>query len=294
MRETNNFTKHLEPFVPRDFDRIDESHHPPINFLAESVHVMETVQFCEYQFSHEGDLSANVEQMLWDIAASSFVLLMSHFEIFQRELFADIVRIISYDNPSNDDAALAKRLEKVGCKLDIERVLAQRYEPKNGGQLIADSMPGWHSPERVNGYFGVLLSQSQFFSRTRCADLTLLWQLRHSIVHTGGWLSREDAAKVRALEFWGDKPILFKSSFIEEVVRQFHEIVEDGLKQLARGYKQIFLSKDYTAEHEDIACDIFRVDSPRRDWLRNPMSSTEMHKMRMANTLPQWMDENQP
>lgn len=90
-------------------------------------------------------------------------------------------------------------------EVDLVRLAAHRSEGVAPvGMLIADSMRGWHDPEAVNGMFRAFGSGTDLFSRDDCERLAVLWQFRHSIVHTGGTLTQPDAQKVEAIKSLGD------------------------------------------------------------------------------------------
>jgi hypothetical protein len=64
------------------------------------------------------------------------------------------------------------------------------------------------------------------FDANTTEEICVLWQLRHSIVHTGAWLTFPDAQKIQPLASWGGKPIIFEHTFVNAVARRFHSIVK--------------------------------------------------------------------
>ena len=53
----------------------------------------------------------------------------------------------------------------------------------------------------------------------------MLWQLRHSIVHTAGTIGRPDAQKVPDLASFGNHEIVAPPTFIDATARRLHRVV---------------------------------------------------------------------
>lgn len=103
------------------------------------------------------------------------------------------------------------------------------------GIMLADSLKNWSSPEIVNKYFQCFVNYS-FFSKEHTKQLLVLWQLRHSIVHNGGTITRADAQKVKALNKFPNQNILLDSNFIFEVSRKMHKIVKISTSGIGEKY----------------------------------------------------------
>jgi hypothetical protein len=94
----------------------------------------------------------------------------------------------------------------------------------------------------------------------------VLWQIRHSIVHTGAWLTLPDAQKVKRLKPYGGKPLVFEDSFINAVSRRFHRIVRDANGRLLADCKTLLTTN--APGHAVKNIDTFlAVKSPKQVWL---------------------------
>jgi len=182
----------------------------------------------------DGNYNTDSQDSLRHISCAILGTLMGHFETYQKSLFAGVVeRTNSF--PSFDIERFLKHFDKhCGGEISIstDRLLAFRELSAPVGFVIADSLSSWHSAVRVNSYFKAFDVKQDLFSNTEVSDLEVLWQLRHSIVHTGAWLTVPDAKKVRRLSKLGDKPIVFDSMFINAVCRRFHRIVKNANQRL--------------------------------------------------------------
>jgi len=162
-----------------------------------------------------------------------------------------------------------KALEKeASIDLDWERLAAHRASGAGSvGALLADSMNGWHSPEKVNKYFGCFRLNFTLFGNVEIERINTLWQLRHSIVHTGGTLTLADAQKVKALKGYGDRKIAFNKNFIFEVARKFHPIVKTSTEGLGNNFKQRLVNGISDEDRQRID-KFFEVKSSVGVWLK--------------------------
>lgn len=135
------------------------------------------------------------------------------------------------------------------------------------GALLADSMNGWHSPAKVNKYFGCFRLNFEPFGNTESSRLETLWQLRHSIVHTGGTLTLADAQKVTTLEGLGDRKLAFEKNFIFEVARKLHPLIKTSTEGLGNGFRQRLVSSVSVDKRQRID-EFFEVRSSVAAWLR--------------------------
>lgn len=238
---------------------------PATTFLKEVTHVCDSINQCSRSFSRkkDGTFTADSADAFQRLSMSAFALLLSHFETYQREQFAILINTLDYMD-TVDDVELAKRLAKAGCELSLQRILTGRGDPREPGQIIADSLPGWHNPERVNSYFRAILPTVNLFSNEVVSELELMWQLRHSIVHTGGVITREDAIKVSALRMFRDRRLRFTEGFVPAVGRRFHIIVQFSMQQLEAAVRKGFLPLDSPEETDGIIETIVGYDSPRQ------------------------------
>ena len=192
---------------------------------------------------------------------------MGHFETFQRYLFAGI---FEYSNllADFDPEGFFRRLNKE-CSLEINPVGLAAYRGFGAtvGILLANNLPGWHKPDRVNRYFRCFGFDTQFFSNEDCRRLNLLWQLRHSIVHTGGSITLPDAQKIDELKPFGNKPIVFDEHFVFEISRKMHPLVKDATGRLKSCFRNQ-LSQSIDKKDESQINSLFEVKSSVGVWLR--------------------------
>ncbi len=191
---------------------------------------------------------------------------MGHFETYQRYLFAGIFERSSVLRDFQVDDFFRHLSKETSLKIDPVMMSAYRGFSASAGILLADSLSGWHNPEKVNRYFAAFGFNAQFFSTDDCKRLRTLWQLRHSIVHTGGTITIPDAQKVKDLSAFGDKPIVFDNQFVFEVSRKMHPLVRDATNRIAQEFKKATLA-DAPQEEKDAVDDLFRVKSSVAVWL---------------------------
>lgn len=72
-----------------------------------------------------------------------------------------------------------------GTEISVTAAAAYRGEILSVGQLVSDSLSGWHDPGNVNKHMEGFIP-GNFFNKADQTELRLLWQLRHSIAHTAG------------------------------------------------------------------------------------------------------------
>lgn len=208
------------------------------------------------------------------INAGLLASIMGNFETFQRYLFANIFEYSIYLNKF-DLPAFIKRIEKttsLSSQVKLERIFAYRDKYVNVGIILADGLPNWHSPSKVNEYFAAFaLAQNgkstQFYSNENIRDLEILWQLRHSIVHTAGTISIPDSQKLAALSEYGDKMIMLDSKFILELSRRFHPLVYSAVKRLENVY-MCNLKTDLLSTIQQQISNTFEVKSSCQTWLK--------------------------
>jgi len=241
---------------------------PAIAFLRESVHISDAVNQCRRLFKRRADKSLNKDSQdsMYRLGAAALSSMMGHYETYQRSLFAGMIETTRF-LPDFDIAKCCSRLEKDSAlAIDLARIAAYRGQPTPIGQLMADNLVGWHDPDRVNSHFKAIVPDFQFISNADSEELRVLWQLRHAVVHTGGWLSRPDSQKLSALTDLADRPILLNENFVSAAARRLHPIV----KRSTTGIRKRFVAKlpaDLKAEDRKVVQELFRVRSPRQAWL---------------------------
>lgn len=188
---------------------------------------------------------------------------MGHFELYQRCTFARLLDLTTND-PEFDVKRCCQSLKKNNSgTIELSAVFAYRGAPTPAGQLIADQIGGWHSPERVGQHFKAILPAVNFYSKAEFSELLALWQLRHSIAHTGGYLTRADSQKVTKLRKHAGV-IAFHENFSEALARRLHKLVKDSMSRLERAASNEF---PQSLMDHDAANKLFAVKSPRDSWL---------------------------
>ena len=267
------FNKDITDYFPSDrLPRVDKTldQSPATTFLREVVDVCDAIHHCKRTFTRKknSEFTKDSSDSFQRITTSGFALLMSHFETYQKAQYAEILNArFLFDLP--DELELARRLEKEGCIVTLPRVLAAGEDSGETGRIIADALPGWHNPDRVNRYFHTLFPDLNLFSNDLVREFNVLWQLRHSIVHTGGAVSREDAIKVPSLRHYGERKLVFGEEFMPAIGRRFHIVIQIILDPLKQKAQQLFQVIDETdAEIVNIIDTIVGYSSRRKSWFR--------------------------
>lgn len=249
---------------------------PGETFLNEVVDLCDAVNHCKRTFTRKkrGGLTKDSADSFERIVTSTFAVLMSHFETFQKRQFAHLIdAYFIFATP--DELELAKRLQKVGCELSLQRVLVGAGEYGEVGEIVADALPGWHNSERVNAYFRAIFQDLNLYSNDLIRELDILWQLRHSIVHTGGVISRADAKKVSGLAGYGNRRLGFGEEFMPAIGRRFHIMIETILLQLGNkvtaGYK---MGEGETDEDKkSLIYSLVGFSSRRKSWFKHAVGA---------------------
>ena len=243
--------------------------HPASHFLQTVVDTENAITHCEQNFTKRrgGDYTQVSNKHLRTINRAVLPALMGHFEIFQISLFAGLVEATRMVE-GFDAKIFAKELKKsYGLEINVQRSLAFRGREVDIGDLIADSLPGWHDSSKVNGYFALVCKDSQFYSNNNIRTLNVLWQFRHSIVHTGGRLTTADAHKLTDLQGFENVRLDFEAKFLFGVARRFHTVVGKSVQRLKERFFQLRLRQNLTESEEEELQNLFECQSPRLSWL---------------------------
>jgi hypothetical protein len=239
---------------------------PATAFLSYLIDAKDAINYCKnnFQKNQNGKLNKDAQDSYRHISCALLPAIMGHFETFQKALFAGMFERSRWVESFNTEAFF-KALEDRCGKLTIDLIRVSAYRGLNAsiGQLLADALYGWHSPEKVNLFFKAFDLKIDFYSKDDIEQLSILWQLRHSIVHTGGYITRPDSQKIRALVKYGDIPIVFKDNAIHEICRKLHPIINHSTLRLAKAFK----SKLPTNKHADVD-KFYTIKSKIMTWLR--------------------------
>ncbi len=247
----------------------DYQQKPATAFLREAVHISDAIRQCRRLFKRKADKALNKDgqDSIYRLGAAAMSSMMSHFETFQRSLFAGMLEASRFVGDFQLEQCCKRLQSDSQLNLDTARLLAYRGRTAPIGQLVAEGLGSWHNPRRVNQHFAALIHDVQFYSGKESEQLELLWQLRHSVVHTAGWLTHADAQKIPGLLALADRPILLNENFVEAAARRLHVIVARSTTAM----KGKFITKLTSATSADRAGvqALFEVRSPRLKWLKN-------------------------
>lgn len=214
-----------------------------------------------------GEFTKDSKDTLQHLIHATLPTIIGHFETFQRYLFAGIFDLsVMLDN--FDSETFSKKLSKdLNVSIDLKNLSSYRSVGSAPvGRLISDNLPGWQDPEKVNRYFKLFFNNLNLFTNDDCTKLKTLYQLRHSIVHTGGTLTLPDAQKIETLRGKGDTQLAFENNFIFEVSRKLHPIVRDLVNRLKVEFDSN-LSPVISQDERNKKDEFFKVSSSIAVWL---------------------------
>jgi hypothetical protein len=243
---------------------------PAHAFLKQVCECADAFIHCKNKFTKRADGAYNKDSQdsLEIIANSLLVALMGHFETYQKYLFGGCFERSVYLREF-DARRFFEGLKKANAlpEIDPTRLAGYRNAPAPIGHILADVLRVWHYPEKVNDVFRSLCNATPFDDPAK-VELGVLWQLRHSIAHTAGSLTRPDAEKVPALKRIAGRPIVLKPTGVEAICRKFHKIVKATNGAVAAAYVRQLrttLKKDRVDEVKAFLA----IDSPKADpWLK--------------------------
>lgn len=243
---------------------------PGTAFLKYTVEAKSAVDLCTRKFPTKGngDYQKDALDSLQHIVSALLPAIMGHFETYQRYLFAGMFDASAYLEKFDIDSFFKKISKTTEIIIDPVRLSAHRgLGAESVGLVMADCLNGWHNPDRVNQYFDAYGLKRQLFSSDDCARLKVLWQLRHSIVHTGGTLTLPDSQKVSELTQHGNRKVVFENNFIYEVSRKLHPLVIRSTEGIGTPFKAR-LKPGTPVEATKKVTDLFSVTSSVSAWLR--------------------------
>lgn len=213
------------------------------------------------------------------INAGLLAAIMGNFETYQKYLFANMFEYSIYLNRFDTTRFLKSLKESVKAEkstkfeVDFNRIAGYRDSKVSVGLVLADQLSNWQSPSIVNLYFKSFGLEDEnrrkleFYSNADKDKLSVLWQMRHSIVHTASTITLPDSQKVLSLNRFGGKVISLDTQFIYEVARKMHPIIKSATENMRSVYVHN-LSAGTPADVLSKIKDVFKVSSTCNVWLR--------------------------
>lgn len=213
------------------------------------------------------------------INAGLLAAIMGNFETYQKYLFANMFEYSIYLNHFELQKCLKNLKESVKAEkstkfeVDFTRIAGYRDSKVSVGLVLADQLSNWQSPSIVNSFFksyglaDVHGHKLEFYSNDDKEKLSVLWQMRHSIVHTASTITLPDSQKVTSLNRFGGKVISLDTQFIYEVARKLHPIIKSATENM----KNVYIYNLSTGTPTDILTkinEVFKVSSTCNAWLR--------------------------
>lgn len=243
---------------------------PATAFLRHLVEAKTAIDLCVRTLpkKNNGDFTKASEDTLQYLLVATLPSIMGHFETYQRYLFSGMFDL-SVHLDGFDVTNFFKILEnETSINLNWNRLAAHRaLGASSVGSLLADSIGSWHNPDKVNNYFSCFKLKFIPFGNDDKKRLKTLWQLRHSIAHTGGSLTLADAQKVETLAGFGGRNISFETNFIFEVARKFHPLIKNATEGLGSKFKSQLVN-NISLEAKNRVDDFFAVKSSIPVWLK--------------------------
>lgn len=268
--KVKEFHQYLTTATKAHVSHVDYLNSPATAFLRYTVEAKSAIDLCARHFPKKlnGEYAKDSMDSLQHLISAALPTIMGHFETYQRYLFAGIFDMSIYLSSFDANRFFENLSKETNITIDWPRLAAHRGIGANSiGSLLSDSMSGWHDPERVNRYFGAYKLPFTPYGADSIEKLKTLWQLRHSIAHTGGTLTLADAQKVKSLSGFGGNQIAFENQFTFEVARKLHPIVKKSTEGVGVAFKAKVLPNLAAIDMAKIA-KFFEVKSSIPSWLR--------------------------
>jgi hypothetical protein len=269
-RPVKEFQEYIVSAVHTHSSQQDYIKCPATAFLKQTVEAKSSIDLVVRTLPKKlsGEFTTDSRDTIQHLILATLPTIIGHFETFQRYLFAgtfDLTVLLS----SFDTDQFARKLAKdLNVSIDLKNLSSYRSVGSAPiGRLISDNLPGWQDPEKVNRYYKLFFPTLNLFTSADCVRLKTLYQLRHSIVHTGGTLSLPDAQKIESLKGKGDTQLAFENNFIFEVSRKMHPIVRDLTYRLRDEFIRN-LSPAVTPMERSRVDEFFEVSSSLPVWLK--------------------------
>ena len=244
----------------------DYTQSPASAFLRQLVEANNTYDYCKRKFkTSDGKLHEEAKENLELVTLSLVASAMGHFETFQKSLFAGSVEVSRFFKDFHVEA-FCNQLRN-GYSIKPNNILAFRGNSAQVGSIIADHLGEWHNPATVSEYFKLFGNDFNFYSNKDIATLRFLWQVRHTIVHTGGWLTLPDAQKVKSLTDKGDRALAFEDRFIYAMVKKLHNLVRSCVNRLDKETRKRLRPNITTVERDEFN-EMMKVESTSPTFFR--------------------------
>ncbi len=248
---------------------------PATAFLKFANDAKDAAYMCNNKFkkNQNGQYRKDSLDSIHIINAGLLSSIMGNYETFQKYLFAQMFEYSIYLNKFKVQPFL-KMLEHAGTGIDIElaKMAAYRDNPVGIGVMLAYNLKGWQTPSTVVKYFEAFClkdatgKRPAIYSDENKKDLAILWQMRHSIVHTAGTITIPDSQKINDLNKFGEQEILLAPEFIPAVSRKLHKLVNRATTTMGNAF-QLNLRTDLSIEVRNKIQKLFKVESSNRGWL---------------------------
>lgn len=260
----------------------DYAKSPATAFLKYVVSSKDAANQCLIKFkttSRSRTYTRDALDSIYLINAGLLASIMGNFETYQKYLFANMFEYSVYLNKF-DVKEFLKSLKKAvkadsstKFEVDFVRIAGYRDSSVPVGLVLADQLSNWQSPMVVNAFFKSFGLEDashhklDIYSNDSKEKLSVLWQMRHSIVHTASTITLPDSQKVAPLNKFGGKVISLDRMFINEVARKMHPIIKNATENM----KNVFvhnLKATVPAEIRTKIDEFFKVTSTCSTWLR--------------------------
>ena len=249
---------------------------PATAFLKYANDAKDAAFMCNNKFSKKsnGEYRKDSLDSIHIINAGLLSSIMGNYETFQKYLFAQMFEYSIYLNKFNV-STFVKMLNHESNEMDIEliKMAAYRDNPVGIGLMLAYNLKGWQTPSKVINYFHSFClkdargKRPPIYNDEDKKDLAILWQMRHSIVHTAGTITIPDSQKILDLNTFGEKEILLGPEFIPAVARKMHKLTNRATSTMGDAF---ILNLKHNLGHDVIERikALFKVDSSNKGWLR--------------------------
>lgn len=255
----------------------DYSKQPATAFLKHVVEAKDAATMCMRTFRPHGNkkYSQDAIDSMYIISAGLLAGIMGNFETYQKYLFANMFEFSIYLNKFtvNDFLRRLGNAASSGLNIDLQRLASYRDNHAAVGLIIADNLKNWQSPTIVNEYFKSFRLQDahgrmlEFYTTEARENLSVLWQMRHSIVHTASTITIPDSQKIDKLNPFANQVIALEKNFILEVARKLHPIIKEATEHMRDVYLHN-LKNDIPQPKLNAINDVFKVTSSCSAWLR--------------------------